>query len=91
MSAADHDEEQELEVVATFPNRVAAEMAAGFLEGEGIEAFVSLDDAGGAYPVLQWLQGVRLLVAKEDEKRAREALAALQATPLDEKDVPADD
>jgi hypothetical protein len=34
---------------------------------------------------------VRLLVAAEDEERAREMLAALQAAPVDEKDMLPDD
>jgi Putative prokaryotic signal transducing protein len=50
-------------------------MAAGLLEAEGIFSFVSADDAGGAYPPLQYLGGVRLIVFPEDEKRAREILA----------------
>jgi hypothetical protein len=35
------------------------------------------DDAGGAYPMLQFVRGVRLLVFKEDEARAREIFAAV--------------
>jgi hypothetical protein len=65
-------------VLETFPNRIAAEMAAGLLESEGIEALVRADDAGGAYPMLQFIRGVRLYVAKEDEARAREVLAAME-------------
>jgi hypothetical protein len=64
-------------VLETFPNRIAAEMAAGLLESEGIEAMVLADDAGGAYPMLQFIRGVRLLVAPEDQYRAREILAAM--------------
>ena len=64
-------------VLETFPNRIAAEMAAGLLESEGIEALVMADDAGGAYPMLQFIRGVRLLVAPEDEALAREILAAM--------------
>ena len=64
-------------VLETFPNRIAAEMAAGLLESEGIEAMVMADDAGGAYPMLQFIRGVRLLVAPEDRYRAREILAAM--------------
>ncbi len=86
MSAADYNPDQDRVVVATFPNRVVAEMAAAFLDGEGIEAWVAADDAGGAYPVLQSVMGVRLLVAAEDEERAREILAALQAGSGDGKD-----
>ena len=64
-------------VLETFPNRIAAEMAAGLLASEGIEALVMADDAGGAYPMLQFIRGVRLLVAPEDRYRAREILAAM--------------
>jgi len=66
-------------VLETFPNRIVAEMAAGLLESEGIEALVMADDAGGAYPMLQFIRGVRLMVAKEDEAQAREVLAAMAA------------
>jgi hypothetical protein len=61
-------------VLETFPNRIEAEMAAGLLESEGVPALVLADDAGGAYPSLQFVRGVRLLVAAEDQYRAREIL-----------------
>ncbi len=64
-------------VLETFPNRIEAEMAAGLLEAEGIEARVMADDAGGAYPMLQFIRGVRLLVAPEDAYRARQVLLAM--------------
>ncbi|MGQ9689449.1 MAG: putative signal transducing protein [Desulfobaccales bacterium] len=67
--------QDEAVVVEKFFNRLEAEMAAGLLEAEGIQAFVSADDAGGAYPPLQHLRGVRLLVFPEDESRAREILS----------------
>lgn len=62
-------------VVEKFSNRLEAEMAAGLLEAEGIQAFVSADDAGGTYPPLQYVRGVQLIVFPEDEIRAREILA----------------
>jgi hypothetical protein len=65
-------------VLETFPNRMMAEMAAGVLASEGIEALVLADDAGGAYPMLQFIRGVRLLVAPEDQYRARQILAAME-------------
>jgi len=68
-------------VLETFPNRVVAELAAGLLEGEGIEALIMADDAGGGYPALQFVRGVRLLVASEDESRAREILQAMSEEP----------
>lgn len=71
-------------VVEKFFTRLEAEMAAGLLEAEGIQAFVSADDAGGAYPPLQHIRGVRLIVFAEDENRAREILSDWrQAQPLE--------
>ncbi len=64
-------------VLQTFPSRLEAEMAAGLLESEGIEARVMADDAGGAYPPLQFVRGVRLLVAAEDRYRAQEILKGM--------------
>jgi hypothetical protein len=64
-------------ILETFPNRVSAEMAQGLLEAEGIDAVVMADDAGGAYPMLQFIRGVKLMVAPEDEARSREILAAM--------------
>lgn len=62
-------------IIATFPSRTLAALAASLLEADGIETFILADDAGGAYPMLQFLRGVKLLVAPEDEARAREILA----------------
>jgi hypothetical protein len=64
-------------VLETFPTRIAAEMASGLLESEGIEALVMADDAGGTYPMLQFIRGVKLMVAAGDEARAKEILAAM--------------
>lgn len=68
-------------VVDKFSTRMEAEMAAGILEAEGIYALVTADDAGGTYPPLQYLRGVRLIVAPEDERRAREILADWRTAP----------
>ncbi len=66
-------------ILETFPNRIEAEIVAGLLESEGVEAMVLADDAGGAYPSLQLYHGVRLLVYREDEARAREILRDMEA------------
>ena len=66
--------QDEVVVVENFSTRIEAEMAAGVLEAEGIYALVTADDAGGTYPPLQYLRGVRLIVFPEDERRAREIL-----------------
>ena len=77
----------EVVVVENFSTRMEAEMAAGVLEAEGIYALVTADDAGGTYPPLQYLRGVRLIVSPEDEKRAREILTDWrQARPLEEEE-----
>ena len=77
--------QDEVVVVENFSTRMEAEMAAGVLEAEGVYALVTADDAGGTYPPLQYLRGVRLIVSPEDEKRAREILTDWrQARPLEE-------
>jgi hypothetical protein len=65
-------------VLQTFYNRIEAEMAQGILEAEGIETVIMADDAGGTYPMLQFLRGVKLMVAAEDKHRAQEILAAME-------------
>ena len=67
-------------VLETFASRIEAEMAAGLLESEGVEAMVLADDAGGAYPSLQFVRGVRLMVAAEDAYRARMILKDMAET-----------
>jgi hypothetical protein len=62
-------------VLATFPNYIDAELTAGLLKSEGVEARVVSDDGGGMYPALRLTQGVRVMVYREDEARAREILA----------------
>jgi hypothetical protein len=61
--------------VAVVTSRIEADLIAGMLRSNGLQAVVSADDAGGQYP--QWQQdGVRVLVAPSDEASARELLAA---------------
>jgi Putative prokaryotic signal transducing protein len=61
-------------------SRTEAELIAGMLRSNGVRAAVSADDAGGQDPQLQ-LQGVRVLVAPEDEALARQLLAEAEDTP----------
>jgi hypothetical protein len=63
----------ELIVVATFLNKVEADLAQGALEAADIESLIQADDAGGARPHL-WMGGVRLLVRATDAESAREIL-----------------
>jgi len=59
----------ELQVVATFGNRIEAEMAQGALRSAGIESLISADDAGGIRPDLG-RRGIRLMVRAEDAEEA---------------------
>ena len=66
-------------VVARVPSIVEAQLLVGMLESDGITAAVSPDDAGGFDPQLQLTQGVRVLVASQDEARARQLIAEVEA------------
>ena len=66
-------------VIATYPDRIAAELAASWLEADQIGSVILADDAGGAAPFFQLTRGVRLLVAPEHEERAREVLESAES------------
>jgi hypothetical protein len=55
-------------------SRAEADLIVGLLRSNGLRAAISADDAGGQDPQLQ-LEGVRVLVAREDEAAARQVLA----------------
>jgi Putative prokaryotic signal transducing protein len=61
-------------VVGSFANELDAEFAKGHLEAAGIDAAIVKDDAGSMFPSLQGTEGVQLLVARNDEERARRIL-----------------
>lgn len=63
-------------VIAKYKYRHEAEFAKSFLEMEGIEAMISVDDGGGAYPGA--LLGARIIVREEDADRATAILARQQ-------------
>ena len=60
--------------VAIVGTRLEGDLIVGLLGSHGVRAIVSADDAGGQEPQLQ-LQGVRVLVGRNDEAEARELLA----------------
>jgi hypothetical protein len=64
--------------VAVATSQFEAELIAGLLQSNGLDAAVSADDAGGQEPQLQ-LQGVRVLVARSDEAAARQILAEAES------------
>jgi len=69
----------EIVVVKMFSSEMEAGMAQQMLQGAGVKAFVSQDDAGGMEPQLQRTNGVRLLVNRADAERAQEILETLDS------------
>jgi hypothetical protein len=67
--------EENVVSVATVGSRIEAEIAVGLLRSHGLRAGVTADDAGAQEPQLQ-LQGVHVLVHREDEAEARRILTA---------------
>ncbi len=66
--------------VAVVASRTEAELVAGLLRSNGLQAAVLADDAGGQDPQLQ-VSGVRVLVDADDEAAARHVLAEVEETP----------
>jgi len=60
--------------LATYPNRVEAEIVRTLLENHGIAAKISADDTAGLYPQLAFSSGVHLYVQLKDLKDAEEIL-----------------
>ncbi|MFH2050613.1 MAG: DUF2007 domain-containing protein [bacterium] len=61
--------------IKTYQFRYEAEYAVGILESNGISAFVSGDDYGGAgFPILQTTGGAKLMVLEDDAEKAKEII-----------------
>jgi cell division protein FtsN len=61
--------------VATFGTRSEAEIVQGLLASAGIDASISADDAGGAYPFVL-SGGAQLLVDENDVEAATQVLSS---------------
>jgi len=61
-------------VLKSFSHEIDAQVAASYLESQGIETLIKKDDAGGNYPQLQMSSGVQLLINAADEQAARNIL-----------------
>jgi cell division protein FtsN len=61
--------------VATFGTRSEAEIVQGLLASAGIDASISADDAGGAYPFVL-SGGAQLLVDENEVEAATQVLAS---------------
>lgn len=65
---------KDMVVVRTYANTVEADLAASWLDADGVDSMVLADDAGGTYPMFQATRGVKLMVRIEDEDRAKAIL-----------------
>jgi hypothetical protein len=61
-------------VIRTVATRIEAEFIRGLLDSAGIPAWVSTDDAGGAYP-FQLSDGARVMIRESDHDAAEGVLA----------------
>ena len=61
-------------VLRRFSYRHEAEVARSFLDGHGIEAWVTSDDCGAVDPALGLVRGACLVVAAENAARAERLL-----------------
>ncbi|HKF51038.1 MAG TPA: hypothetical protein VKB26_01895 [Candidatus Acidoferrales bacterium] len=67
--------EDDLAVARIYSFRHEAELARSALEARGIEAIVDADDCGGQRPLMgATTGGVKLLVRRSDEGRAKQIL-----------------
>lgn len=60
----------------TFDTYGEAEVYRALLESAGVKALVENDILAGMFPTTEGLLKVRIFINKEDEKKAREILAA---------------
>jgi hypothetical protein len=65
-----------MSVLRTYGSEIEAEMAAAMLQAYGVETLVTTDDAGGMYPQMAQLRGIKLLVWEKDLEEARTLLEA---------------
>lgn len=64
----------DLVAVRVYSYRHEAELARSALEADGIEAMVEADDCGGQRPLMGANVGVKLLVRRSDESKAKSVL-----------------
>ena len=67
-------------ILRRFNYRHEAELARSFLDGHGIEAWVTSDDCGSVDPALGLVRGACVAVAAADAARAEELLESPEDT-----------
>ena len=68
------EELDDLVIAQIYSFRAEAELARSALEANGIEAMIEADDCGGQRPLLGANLGLRLLVRRADERKAKSFL-----------------
>lgn len=72
-------------VIKSFSREIEAQVAAAYLESQGLETLIKKDDAGGNYPQLQMSSGVQLLINAADEQAARSILNEIDSDQSSKK------
>ena len=78
---------EEFVVVKTYRDVSIAGIAASRLGAEGIKAHIQKDDCGGAYPSLQMVRGVQLVVRVEDLENAKIILNEMEPDESQSLDI----
>ncbi len=71
-------ERQQTGTVRTFMTRTEADVLAMTLIAHGIPAHVY--ESGSQHPSLDWVEGIKVVVAADDLERALQLLAGLEGT-----------
>ncbi|MDP8927299.1 MAG: hypothetical protein M3O70_01655 [Actinomycetota bacterium] len=71
-------EHRQTQIVRTFHTRAEADLLAMTLIAHGIQAHVY--ETGSQHPSLDWVEGMKVVVAADDLQRALKLLAGLEGT-----------
>ena len=69
---------ENLKPLKIFNSIIEAEIAKSFLSSNNIESWIFADDAGNMYPSQDIVNGVRLMVGKDDYDNARALLDSME-------------
>jgi hypothetical protein len=69
---------ENLKLLKIFNSIIEAEIAKSFLTGNNIESWIFADDAGNMYPSQDIVNGVKLMVGKNDFDDARALLDCME-------------
>ncbi|MFC2084365.1 putative signal transducing protein [Bacteroidota bacterium] len=65
-------------ILKTYMSEVDAQLAVEYLKSNNIEAFISKDDAGSMYIMLQQASGVRVMIHESEAKKALKILKGME-------------